>query len=128
MGVGPGLTTHPETMEMIQTLIPEIQRPCVIDADALNALAGKTHILHNCHSTPVLTPHPGEMARLMGDVSAQHINANRLTVAQEFAQHHSCILVLKGARTIVAEPDGQAAICPTGNPGMATAGLSLIHI
>ena len=123
VGLGPGLTTHPETMEMVQALIPEIQRPCVIDADAINALAEKPAILRNCHSTPVLTPHPGEMARLVGDISAQHVNAHRLSVAQEFAQHHSCILVLKGARTIVAEPDGQAAICPTGNPGMATAGM-----
>ena len=123
LGLGPGLTTHPETMEMLQALISKIQRPCVIDADALNALAGKTDILRNCHSIPVLTPHPGEMARLIGNVSAQHINAHRLTVAQEFAQQYACILVLKGARTIVAEPDGQAAICPTGNPGMATAGM-----
>ena len=110
-------------MEMVQNLISEIQCPCVIDADALNALAEKTDILRNCRSTPILTPHPGEMARLIGNDSAEHINAHRLTVAQEFAQHHSCILVLKGARTIVAEPDGQAAICPTGNPGMATAGM-----
>jgi len=123
VGLGPGLTTHPETMEMVQNLISEIQCPCVIDADALNALAEKTDILRNCRSTPILTPHPGEMARLIGNDSAEHINAHRLTVAQEFAQHHSCILVLKGARTIVAEPDGQAAICPTGNPGMATAGM-----
>ena len=123
IGLGPGLTTYPETMKMAQNLISEIRCPCIIDADALNALAEKTDILRNCHSTPVLTPHPGEMARLVGNVSTQDINAHRLTVAQEFAQHHSCILVLKGARTVIAEPDGRVAICPTGNPGMATAGM-----
>jgi ADP-dependent NAD(P)H-hydrate dehydratase / NAD(P)H-hydrate epimerase len=123
IGIGPGLTTQSETVKLIQALLPKIDRPCVIDADALNALAGHLGILHACRSTPVLTPHPGEMARLMGHTSTLDINANRLTSAQNFAQSYSCVLVLKGARTIVAGPDGQAAICPTGNPGMATAGM-----
>ncbi len=123
IGLGPGLTTQPETVELIQALIAEIDRPCVIDADALNALAGDADLLNTCRSTPVLTPHPGEMARLMGHRSTQDINADRLNIARDFAQSHSCVLVLKGARTIVAGPDGKAAICPTGNPGMATAGM-----
>ncbi len=123
IGIGPGLTTQHETIQLIHAVISEIDRPCVIDADALNALAGHTKILRTCQSTPVLTPHPGEMARLIGAGNAQGINADRLSVAQEFAQSYSCVLVLKGARTIVAGPDGHAAICPTGNPGMATAGM-----
>ncbi|MDT7042301.1 NAD(P)H-hydrate dehydratase [Candidatus Nitronereus thalassa] len=123
IGIGPGLTTQSETVQLIRELLPEIDRPCVIDADALNALAGQPQALQACRSTPVLTPHPGEMARLMGHTNTLDINANRLMVSQNFSQTHACVLVLKGARTIVAGPDGQAAICPTGNPGMATAGM-----
>ncbi len=123
IGIGPGLTTQTETVQLIHALLSGIDRPCVIDADALNALAGHTDLLRTCRSTPILTPHPGEMARLLGTTSTQEINADRLTIAKDFAQVHSCVLVLKGARTIVAGPDGQAAICPTGNPGMATAGM-----
>lgn len=123
IGIGPGLTTQTETVQLIHALLSGIDRPCVIDADALNALAGHTDFLRTCRSTPILTPHPGEMARLLGTTSTQEINADRLTIAKNFAQAHSCVLVLKGARTIVAGPDGQVAICPTGNPGMATAGM-----
>lgn len=123
IGVGPGLTTQKETVQLIHSLLSGIDRPCVIDADALNALTDHTALLRTCRSTPILTPHPGEMARLMGNMSAQDINADRLAIAKDFAQAYSCILVLKGARTIVAGPDGQTAICPTGNPGMATAGM-----
>ena len=123
IGMGPGLTTQPETVALIHALLSEIDQPCVIDADALTALAGHTDLLHHCRSTPVLTPHPGEMVRLMNHTSTETINANRLTIARDFAQSYACVLVLKGARTIVAGPDGHTMICPTGNPGMATAGM-----
>lgn len=123
LGIGPGLTTQSETVKLIHTLLPEIDCPCVIDADAINALAGHADLLRTCRSTPVLTPHPGEMARLLSQTSTKEINANRLTVAQDFAHSYSCVLILKGARTIVAGPDGKTAICPTGNSGMATAGM-----
>ncbi len=122
LAVGPGLTTHPETVELVHALLPRLIRPCVLDADALNALAGRTARLADCKVPLVLTPHPGEMARLEEEATPQSINADRIGVATRFAQRRGVVLVLKGARTVVANPDGRAAICPTGNPGMATAG------
>lgn len=122
LAIGPGVTTHPETVELLQALIPRLDRPAVLDADALNALAGRTTLLADCKSPMILTPHPGEMARLEGDATPQSINADRLGTAGRFARRRGVFLVLKGARTVVAHPDGRLAICPTGNPGMATAG------
>ena len=123
VGIGPGLTTHPDTVELIRTLIPKCDRPCVIDADALNAIAGDCKLLPSCLVTPVITPHPGEMARLMGHASAATVNHDRLGVAVQFASEYGVVVVLKGARTLIADPSGQVAISPTGNPGMATAGM-----
>lgn len=122
VAIGPGLTTHPETVELLQTLIPKLERPTVLDADALNALAGRTTLLGDSKVPLVLTPHPGEMARLEGETTPQSINADRLGTAGHFARRRGVFLVLKGARTVVAHPDGRIAVCPTGNPGMATAG------
>ena len=122
IGIGPGLSTHAETVEVIRTLIAECDRPIVIDADALNALTGHTSLLRPCPLFPIVTPHPGEMARLLGQSTAATVNGHRVEVAQDFARAHSSIVVLKGARTIIAHPHGPTAITPTGNPGMATAG------
>ncbi|HEX2055357.1 MAG TPA: NAD(P)H-hydrate dehydratase [Nitrospiraceae bacterium] len=122
IAIGPGLTTHPETVDLIHELVKRIDKPCVLDADALNALAGKASLLTESKFPPILTPHPGEMARLETDASPQSINADRIGVASRFARERGVLVVLKGARTVVARPDGMAAICPTGNPGMATAG------
>ncbi|MFM8552306.1 MAG: NAD(P)H-hydrate dehydratase [Nitrospiraceae bacterium] len=122
VAVGPGLTTHPETVEVLQALIPRLERPSVLDADALNALAGRTSLLADCKVMPIMTPHPGEMARLEGDATAHLINADRIGIAMRCAHRRRVMLILKGARTVVAHPDGRVVICPTGNPGMATAG------
>ncbi len=122
IGMGPGLSTHAETADVVRTLIAQCDRPSVIDADALNALIGHTHILRACPVPPVLTPHPGEMARLLGAATTDTVTRNRLKVAQDFACTHSSVVVLKGARTIIAHPHGHTSISPTGNPGMATAG------
>lgn len=122
IGIGPGLSTHAETAGVIRTLIAQCDRPIVIDADALNALAGHTNLLRSCPISPILTPHPGEMARLLGESTTATVNHNRLDIAQDFARTHASIVVLKGARTIIAHPHGSTAITPTGNPGMATAG------
>ena len=122
IGIGPGLSTHAETAEVIRTLIAQCERPVVIDADALNALASHTSLLRSCPLSPIVTPHPGEMARLLGESTAATVNRNRVGIAQDFARTHSTIVVLKGARTIIAHPHGATAITPTGNPGMATAG------
>ncbi|GJL56250.1 MAG: bifunctional NAD(P)H-hydrate repair enzyme Nnr [Nitrospirales bacterium] len=123
IALGPGISTHVETGKLIRQLLPTLTQHCVIDADGLNVLAEHLPLLSSCKNIPILTPHPGEMARLLGHTSAHTINQDRLGFAQNFANTHKVILVLKGARTIVAHPDGQTAICATGNPGMASAGM-----
>ena len=120
--IGPGLTTHPETVDLVQEFITRVDKPCVLDADALNALAGKASLLTQCKRPPIITPHPAEMARLETDATTQSVNQDRLGTATRFARERGVFVILKGARTVIARPDGLAAICPTGNPGMATAG------
>lgn len=122
VAIGPGLSTHHETVELVQSLMKHLDRPSVLDADALNALAGRASLLTECTTPPILTPHPGEMSRLEVDATAQSVNADRIGTARRFARERGVFLVLKGARTVIARPDGLVAICPTGNPGMATAG------
>ncbi len=122
VAIGPGLTTHPETVGLVRALVPRLQKPCVIDADALNAFHGHAAQLADAKVPLVLTPHPGEMARLVGGASSHSINTDRVGVASRFARDHQVVVALKGARTVVAHPNGAVAICPTGNPGMATAG------
>jgi NAD(P)H-hydrate epimerase len=122
VAIGPGLSTHPETVELVQSLMRHLDRPSVLDADALNALASRAALLTECKTPPILTPHPGEMARLEAGATSQSVNADRLGTARRFARERGVFLVLKGARTIVARPDGLVMVCPTGNPGMATAG------
>ena len=97
--------------------------PAVIDADALNILAAKPALLAKLAKgrTLVLTPHPGEMARLAG-ISTAEVQANRLETARDFAQRMGVTLVLKGARTLIAHPDGRVAVNTSGNPGMAKGG------
>jgi NAD(P)H-hydrate epimerase len=122
IAIGPGLSTHHETVELVQSLMKHLDRPSVLDADALNALAGRASLLTECKTPPILTPHPGEMARLEVDATTQSVNADRIGTARRFARERGVFVVLKGARTVIARPDGLVAICPTGNPGMATAG------
>ncbi len=123
LAIGPGLSTQEETVELVRSLLTKLDRPTVIDADALNALTGHTSILKACRMTPTLTPHPGEMARLLGKGSAHEVNQDRVGIARRFAQDHRCILVLKGAHTLIANPDGKIAISPTANSGMASGGM-----
>ena len=122
VAIGPGLSTHPETVELVQALMKHLDRPSVLDADALNALASRASLLTECKTPPILTPHPGEMARLEAGATSQSVNADRLGTARRFARERGVFVVLKGARTVVARPDGLLMVCPTGNPGMATAG------
>jgi NAD(P)H-hydrate epimerase len=122
IAIGPGLSTHHETIELVQSLMKHLDRPSVLDADALNALAGRASLLTECPTPPILTPHPGEMARLEVDATTHSVNADRIGTARRFARERGVFVVLKGARTVIARPDGLVAICPTGNPGMATAG------
>lgn len=121
VAVGPGIGRQPETFEFVRELVRRVKCPMVIDADGLNAFQGETELLDGSQRPLVLTPHPGEMSRLTG-LSIKAIQADRLNVARNFAQEHHLVLVLKGNNTIVALPDGQAWVNPTGNPGMATGG------
>ncbi|MBT1070491.1 NAD(P)H-hydrate dehydratase [Pelotalea chapellei] len=123
IAVGPGLDRRPDTVSLIQTLIEIITAPLVIDADGLNALSEDVSVLKRKKSESViLTPHPGEMSRLLG-VGIPDVEAERIAVAQEFASDYSVYLILKGARTIIASPSGVAAINSSGNPGMASGGM-----
>jgi len=123
LAIGPGIDRRPGTVALVQTLLETVDLPMVLDADALNALAEDMTVLRRKKSANVvLTPHPGEMARLMG-TSIPDVEAVRISLAQEFARDYGIYLVLKGARTIIATPQGTAAINSSGNPGMATGGM-----
>lgn len=121
LAIGPGWSTHPPARKMLRCLLNIAQVPCVIDADALNSIALEPDILPAQHPPLVLTPHPGEMARLMGTDTAT-VQANRLEVAKTAARRFGATVVLKGARTVVATAEGKLWVNPTGNPGMATGG------
>ena len=121
VAIGPGMSADPETARAIRKIITTVQKPLVIDADALGAIASDIAVLERLNAPAVLTPHEAEMARLLGTTAA-NVKRGRLAMAREFAAKYHVTLVLKGYRSIVAKPDGQAYINPTGNPGMATAG------
>ncbi|BBB92291.1 MAG TPA: NAD(P)H-hydrate dehydratase [Methylomusa anaerophila] len=121
LAVGPGLGREDETAATVRGIISTAQCPLVIDADGINALEGYTSILSDCIALPVMTPHPGELTRLTG-LSILDINRDRMQVARRFAAEWGCILILKGAATVVAFPDGEIFINTTGNAGMATGG------
>ena len=123
VGIGPGLTREKETTKLVHQVVRQSPVPMVIDADALNAFEGEVDLLSNARSQPlVLTPHPGEFSRMIGKPTGD-ILTDRVTLSREFAQERGVWLVLKGFRTLVAEPTGQVFVCPLGNPGMATAGM-----
>lgn len=120
LALGPGLGIHTETASLIRKLIPKVKKPIVIDADGLNALRGDISILkvlRNC----VITPHPGELSRLLKKPISE-IQSDRVGIARKTARELKITVVLKGARTVIASPDGYVFINPTGNSGMATAG------
>jgi NAD(P)H-hydrate epimerase len=121
LAIGPGISRHPETAEFVRTVVERAGTPIVLDADGLNAFEGKASELSGRSRTLVLTPHPGEMSRLTG-LSTAVIQRDRINVGRTFAKDHDLILVLKGDHTIVAGPDGNTWVNPTGNPGMATGG------
>lgn len=120
--LGPGLGTAPETVELVRTLYREQVLPMVVDADALNILARTPEILGQAAGPRILTPHPGEMARLLG-LSVAQVQQERRRLAAKLAVEQGVFVVLKGAGTVIAAPDGAVALNPTGNPGMATGGM-----
>jgi NAD(P)H-hydrate epimerase len=117
---GPGLGTREGARALVAHVVRHTTAPLVLDADGLNAVAG-TDLLGARPGPTVVTPHPGEMARLLGR-SAADVQRDRLGAARGFARAHNVVVVLKGARTVIASEDGGAAISPTGNPGMASGG------
>ncbi len=119
---GPGIGVSVETKRMARWLLKNSQVPLLIDADGLNCVASQVAMLKTAKMPVVLTPHPGEMSRLAA-LSTSDIQAQRLEVARQFATGYGCYLVLKGARSVIAAPDGRAWINPTGNPGMASGGM-----
>lgn len=121
LAVGPGISRNSETSELVRTLVKKRTIPIVLDADGLNAFQGRAEELNGELAPLVLTPHPGEMARL-ADTTVAAIQRDRINVARGFACEHKLILVLKGHRTLVAKPDGEVWVNATGNPGMATGG------
>jgi NAD(P)H-hydrate epimerase len=130
VGIGPGLGQDGSTPEWVRRFVEKVTLPMVIDADALNAIAGRGELLKRASAmkdakgkgrTIVLTPHPGEMARLV-EMTVAEVEADRVGLARKFATEHGVTLVLKGWRTLVAHPDGRIAVNTTGNPSMAKGG------
>ena len=119
IAIGPGLGTDPETVAMVRRVVAEFPQPMVVDADGLNALAGSDW--SGGGKLRVLTPHPGEMARLCGE-KTEEISADRVAAARGLATARQVRLVLKGERTLIAFPDGRVWINPTGTPAMGTGG------
>ena len=130
LAIGPGLSTEGDAPAFVHAIVGKTAMPVVIDADGLNAFAGKAEVLKEYSGratgkaelrTVVLTPHPGEMARLIGG-TVKEVEADRIGIARQFATEHGVTVVLKGWRTLVAHPDGRVAVNTTGNPGMAKGG------
>lgn len=121
VALGPGLSTEGDAPAFARQMVEKTTQPIVIDADALTAFAGRTELLDGRGRTLVLTPHPGEMARLVG-LTVREVEADRVGLARRFATEHHLTLVLKGWRTLVAHPDGRVAVNTSGNPAMAKGG------
>ena len=131
VAMGPGLGRHPDIDALVTRAVKDLKQPLLLDADALGGAGRGTHVL--CGSAClsgrpagrpaplILTPHPGEMARLTGKSIAE-VQSNRVAVARAFATEHAVTLVLKGQRTAIAFPDGRVWINPTGTPAMGTGG------
>ncbi len=122
LAVGPGLSTYPETSALVRRLLTKINKPLVIDADGLNGLAGDISLLTKSPASIVITPHPGEMGRLLGKTTGE-VQSDRIGVTRETALQTGTVVVLKGARTVISDPEGNVYVNPTGNPGMASAGM-----
>ena len=122
LAMGPGIGTSAGTRQFVLDLLDNLPIPLVLDADGLNCIADRLDILKKLHAPAILTPHPGEMSRLTG-TSVSDIQADRIGIARNFSVTHGVHLVLKGARTVVAHPDGRVFINLTANPGMGTGGM-----
>jgi NAD(P)H-hydrate epimerase len=122
LALGPGLGQAVETKTLVCRIIKKSPVPLVIDADGLNNLVGHTEILHKLNVPAIITPHPGEMARLM-ETSTKTVQVDRIKSARDFALQFNVHVILKGAATVIAHPDGNTYINPSGNSGMASGGM-----
>jgi NAD(P)H-hydrate epimerase len=122
LAIGPGLTTHSDSVKLVKWVLDKFEKTVVLDADAINCLKDQVDSLKRARGTLILTPHPGELSRLMG-TSTKEILANPVDIARDVAKRLNVILILKGAPTVVGSPDGFTFINSTGNPGMASAGM-----
>ena len=121
LAIGPGIGTERGAKKLTLELLKLSRVPMVIDADGINCLVGELEVLKSKKAPVILTPHPGEMARLLG-ITSKEVQSQRIELSREFAKKYGVILVLKGSRTVIAEPGGHVFINPTGNPGMASGG------
>ena len=121
VAIGPGIGLDEETQQLVRSLIQELRKPLAADADALTALAGHLEALRAAPSVRCLTPHPGEMARMLG-ARVDDVQRDRIETAREFATRYRVYVVLKGARSVIGTPDGRVFVNPSGNPGMASGG------
>lgn len=121
VAIGPGLSRDPSTQQLVRKLIIALRKPIVLDADGINAIEGKAQLLRSAKAPIVITPHPGEMSRLVA-LSRNEISKAKERVAKDFANKYNVVCVLKGHRTVVAGPGGKNYVNTTGNPGMAKGG------
>jgi len=121
LALGPGLGTAEPTVEAVRDILRRVDKPVVLDADGINCLAGEERLLRERGGPTVITPHPGELGRLLGMSSAE-VQGARLDAAQAAAARTGCVTVLKGANTVIADPGGKAFFHPLALPGLATAG------
>ena len=120
--IGPGLADDDASYENVRAMVSTIELPLIIDASALNAFASRANEINPRGLPRVITPHPGELARILG-TDTKTIGADRIGAARDAARACNCVVVLKGYQTLVAEPDGHVSVNPTGNPGMASGGM-----
>jgi NAD(P)H-hydrate epimerase len=120
--IGPGIGTHEAAERTVRWLLANAELPIVVDADAITVLARDLSALRRARARALLTPHPGEMSRLLG-IDTAGVQSDRAGRARRFAVDHRCTLVLKGARSVIADPEDRLWINPTGNPGMASGGM-----
>lgn len=122
VAIGPGLSRNKSTQKLVRKLLISLKEPIVLDADGINALEGKAGLLKSAKAPIVITPHPGEMSRLIS-LSKNEVARDKEKIAKKFANKYNVVCVLKGHRTVVAEPKGRAYTNITGNPGMASGGV-----
>lgn len=122
LAIGPGLGVSEDITKIMKNIIKTSNKPLIIDADGINALKGDREIFLKKKTDIIITPHPGEMSRLINAKSKDHIEKNRIELAQSFSKKYRVYLILKGVPTVISTPEGYVYINPTGNPGMASAG------